>query len=91
MICPFCSTEVSAALIEAEDGCCPECGAVISVSSIYRNGDSDDEFDDIDDNFDDDDDREYDEYEDDFGFDDMDDDDFDEMNFDDDFDDKDDF
>jgi len=34
-ICPYCNIEVSESAIEAEDGCCPECGAVISASSSF--------------------------------------------------------
>lgn len=32
--CPYCNSDVSEALIEAEDGCCPECGAVIGAPSL---------------------------------------------------------
>ncbi|MCP3968160.1 MAG: hypothetical protein GY750_07695 [Lentisphaerae bacterium] len=39
-ICPYCNIEVSENMIEAEDGCCPECGAIISVSSIFSDGDA---------------------------------------------------
>ena len=41
-ICPYCNIEVSESSIEAEDGCCPECGSLISVSS-YLGGDDDDD------------------------------------------------
>ena len=58
--CPYCNTEVRESLIEADDGCCPECGAMISTRSAL---DEDyDDFDDYDDGqdifseFDDDDD-----------------------------------
>lgn len=34
-ICPYCNIEVSETAIEAEDGCCPECGSVISASSSF--------------------------------------------------------
>lgn len=34
-ICPYCNIEVSESAIEAEDGCCPECGSVISASSSF--------------------------------------------------------
>ncbi len=34
-ICPYCDIEVSESAIEAEDGCCPECGAVLTMSSIW--------------------------------------------------------
>ena len=62
-ICPYCNIEVSESAIEAEDGCCPECGSVISASSSFlgeapdyddelENDDLYDEFDDDDDIFD---------------------------------------
>ena len=34
-ICPYCDIEVSESAIEAEDGCCPECGAVVTVTSLF--------------------------------------------------------
>jgi len=34
-VCPYCNIEVSESLIEAEDGCCPECGAVIGATSSF--------------------------------------------------------
>ena len=42
-ICPYCNIEVSEKEIEAEDGCCPECGAMLSAGSMY-----DDDMDDYD-------------------------------------------
>ena len=39
--CPYCNLDVSEARIEAEDGCCPECGAFITVSSLFGNHDND--------------------------------------------------
>ncbi len=66
-VCPYCNIEVSESSIEAEDGCCPECGSVISTPSSlmededYYNYDEDgeeqdvfSEFDEEDDEFDDD-------------------------------------
>ena len=44
-ICPYCNIEVSERAIEAEDGCCPECGSVISASSSFL-GEDPSEFDD---------------------------------------------
>lgn len=41
-ICPYCNIEVSEKEIEAEDGCCPECGAMLSAGSMYMDGDMDD-------------------------------------------------
>ena len=59
-ICPYCNIEVSESAIEAEDGCWPECGSVISASSSFlgEDPDYDDELenDDLYDEFDDDDD-----------------------------------
>ncbi|WP_294503670.1 hypothetical protein [uncultured Victivallis sp.] len=59
-ICPYCNIEVSESAIEAEDGCCPECGSVISASSSFlgEDPDYDDDLenDDLYDDFDEDDD-----------------------------------
>jgi transcription initiation factor TFIIIB Brf1 subunit/transcription initiation factor TFIIB len=44
--CPYCTMEISLSAVEAEDGYCPECGAVITSSSIMT--DKDDDFDDLD-------------------------------------------
>ena len=61
-VCPYCNIEVSESSIEAEDGCCPECGSVISATSSFLGGDEADEYDDLEeqddlfDDFDDDDD-----------------------------------
>ncbi len=58
-ICPYCNIEVSESAIEAEDGCCPECGSVISGPSDLMEAENDDYYDDYDDlgdEFDDDDD-----------------------------------
>ncbi|MDD5697972.1 MAG: hypothetical protein PHH77_05090 [Victivallaceae bacterium] len=38
-ICPYCNIEVDENEIELEDGCCPECGSVITVSSLYNDSD----------------------------------------------------
>ncbi|MEG1980521.1 MAG: hypothetical protein RR060_07315 [Victivallaceae bacterium] len=38
-ICPYCNIEVSEHLIEAEDGCCPECGALIGAQNDYMEDD----------------------------------------------------
>lgn len=43
--CPYCNMEISMSAVEAEDGFCPECGAVITSSSILV--DNEDEFDDL--------------------------------------------
>ena len=34
-VCPYCNMEVRESAIEAEDGCCPECGAMIGASSSF--------------------------------------------------------
>ena len=84
-ICRYCMAEVREREIEAEDGCCPECGAMLSAGGGYLGDEEgyddideleDDEFDylDDDDAYDDD---AYDDdafYEDDDDFDDFDDD-----------------
>ena len=60
-VCPYCNIEVSESSIEAEDGCCPECGAVIGAASSFLDEDPaesdeyDEEKDDVFDEFDDDD------------------------------------
>jgi hypothetical protein len=61
--CPYCNIEVRESAIEAEDGCCPECGAQISgVRSLLDDPDvdyseyddeNDDVFSDLDDEEDD--------------------------------------
>ena len=38
-ICPYCNLEVNETEIELEDGCCPECGSVITVSLSYDDDD----------------------------------------------------
>ncbi len=95
-VCPYCNIEVSESSIEAEDGCCPECGSVISATSSFL-GDDDSEFDegpeeqDIFDDLDDDDDIfEAEEFDEEFDDDDLDEE-FDDEEFDDDDKDKDDF
>ena len=58
-VCPYCNIEVRESAIEAEDGCCPECGSIISASNSFAmlDGDYDDyEEKDIYDDFDDEDD-----------------------------------
>ena len=37
MICPYCEVEITMSQVDAEDGFCPECGAVITPSSIFIN------------------------------------------------------
>lgn len=70
-VCPYCNIEVRESAIEAEDGCCPECGSIISASNSFAmlSDDYDDyEEKDIFDEFDDEEDDDHyrrDEYEDD--------------------------
>ena len=50
MFCPYCDIEINEKQIEAEDGCCPECGAFISASMVVNEEDDDyDEYGDEDD------------------------------------------
>lgn len=44
-MCPYCNIEVSESQIEAEDGCCPECGSAIAVPSFLDEEELEDEFD----------------------------------------------
>ena len=41
MFCPYCDIEINEKQIEAEDGCCPECGAFISASTVVNEEDDD--------------------------------------------------
>ena len=34
-VCPYCNIEVSESSIEAEDGCCPECGSVVNPDDAF--------------------------------------------------------
>ena len=49
MVCPYCDMEISESGIEAEGGCCPECGAIVTASSVLmdpkelKDADSDNE------------------------------------------------
>ena len=52
-ICRYCMAEVSEREIEAEDGCCPECGALLSAGGGYlRDEDDYDDIDELEDDFD---------------------------------------
>jgi len=46
VICPYCDTEVKVSLVEAEEGCCPDCGAMITPSSIFGSQLDGDEYED---------------------------------------------
>ena len=52
--CPYCNTDVKESLIEAEDGCCPECGALIGAHNSFFDDDDIFSDDDIGDEFDED-------------------------------------
>ena len=52
MICPQCDSEINEKQMEAEDGCCPECGALITAGNVLN--DDEDEFYDDEDEFGDD-------------------------------------
>ena len=41
--CPYCNIEVSESAIEVEDGCCPECGAMISAPDLVMCDDESDD------------------------------------------------
>lgn len=60
LICPYCDSEVKLSLVEAEEGCCPECGSAISTDAVSNDDydEDDDNFDDIDDDSDEDEDEE---------------------------------
>ena len=84
--CPYCDIEVSESAIEAEDGCCPECGTMLSTRSQFSD-DSDLDEEELDDTYDDlDEDDDYDRIRDDEDFEDFDEDedfgDFDEKDLD---------
>lgn len=34
--CRYCNMEISMSAVEAEDGYCPECGSVITPSSLFQ-------------------------------------------------------
>ena len=82
-VCPYCNIEVSESSIEAEDGCCPECGSIISATSSFLGEDEDEDDDteeqDIFSDLDDEDEFERDEFDDDV----FDDEEFDDEEFDD--------
>ena len=69
IICPYCDIEINEKLVEAEDGCCPECGTLITAGSIVDDEDESEDIyenefgDDLDDEFGDED------YEEDISFD----------------------
>ena len=44
LICPYCDIEISEKLVEAEDGCCPECGTLITATSVASDDEDGDEY-----------------------------------------------
>ncbi len=48
MICPYCDMEINEKQMEAEDGCCPECGVLITAGNVLSDGEDDDFYDDED-------------------------------------------
>ena len=52
MYCPYCDIEINEAQLEAEDGCCPECGAFISASMVVTDSEDDSEYDEFGDELD---------------------------------------
>ena len=60
LYCPYCENEINQTQLEQEDGCCPECGAPVSATTVINEEDEyDDEYgdefgdDDLDDDLDD--------------------------------------
>jgi len=51
VVCPYCEIEISENALEAEGGCCPECGAIITpASSTFEDDEEgDEELDDLED------------------------------------------
>ncbi len=45
LICTYCGAEITAQAVEAEDGHCPECGAVLTLLRSKFGDDEDDELD----------------------------------------------
>lgn len=41
IICPYCDIEISEKLVEAEDGCCPECGTSITARNVIEEPEED--------------------------------------------------
>jgi hypothetical protein len=62
LVCPYCDSEVKISMVEAEEGCCPECGSSISTAANYNSYNDDDEESELDDN-----DDSYDDEDNDFG------------------------
>jgi len=56
LTCPYCDAEISEREVEAEDGCCPECGALISAADVSEDEDELENEDELEDEDDDDDD-----------------------------------
>jgi uncharacterized Zn finger protein len=55
IVCPYCDADVRVSAVEADEGCCPECGSLITPSTIFGNiNDSEKYVDDYEDGYDDD-------------------------------------
>ena len=39
LYCPYCENEINQTQLEQEDGCCPECGAPVSASTVINEED----------------------------------------------------
>lgn len=77
MICPYCDMEINEKQMEAEDGCCPECGALITAGNVLSDDEDEEDIYDEDDIFGDDEDGEFSDIDDFDEFDDASDDEFD--------------
>ena len=77
MICPYCDMEINEKQMEAEDGCCPECGALITAGNVLSDDEDEEDIYDEDDIFGDDEDGEFSDIDDVDEFDDASDDEFD--------------
>ena len=42
IVCTYCGAEPSASSVENNDGCCPECGTLITPSTIFGSSNSSD-------------------------------------------------
>jgi len=54
VICPYCEIEISESALEAEGGCCPDCGSIVTAgrSSFAEDEDFDEDFDENDEDID---------------------------------------
>ena len=55
IVCPYCQAEVRVSSVEADEGCCPECGSMITPSTIFGSSNDSEKYeDDYGDGYDDD-------------------------------------